>query len=115
VKSLIKKVDAFIEAADEEHRLKIYDYLEPILRKEFDKVCRRNPRLRQVAWVNGSFLFRFDAPYHDRDNWWDCVEAAMGRGSPAYAAPKYARRFIELVCIANDTIGGLEPIERRVP
>lgn len=110
----IRQIELGVEKIQDECQERLIAYLTPILKEEFRKICKKNPRLKQVIWGNGGFLFCFEPEGVGRDHmWWDYIPGTMGTG--AWNTPKYSRRFIELVAFVSDLTGGLnEELVREV-
>lgn len=85
---------------EDECQNKTMYYLDPIIKAEFAKVRKQNPRLYGVTWGMGTYMFCFEPEgfEEDEDWWWNANHTIV---------PEYARRLIELVALASDKTGGL--------
>jgi hypothetical protein len=91
--SLIEVRSAIVRIDDERHE-HVRRLLAPLVRSEFDRVRRRNPRLRRIIFGNGMCYIDVDG---EKESW--CERTA----------PKYARRLCELADMAADV--GINDIE----
>lgn len=97
--ALEKVVSAIVEIDNERHE-KVRRLLEPLVCDEFERVRKRNPKVRRIIFGNGTCYIEVDG---ERESW--C----------ARTAPGYAQRLCELADMAADVgindIGDPAPVE----
>jgi hypothetical protein len=87
---MAKRVERKLEKLKEEYIERVRAYITPIVRAEFKRAQRKNPKLQGITFGMGDYAMRgfsgFDRYYYsDYDR-----------------APNYMRRLIELCDLANE-------------
>lgn len=90
----LEAVRAAIIRIDDERHESVRRLLAPLVRAEFDRVRKRNPRLRRIIFGNGTCYIDVDGK---KESW--CERTA----------PKYAHRLCELADMAADV--GINDVE----
>jgi len=89
MRNLIEKIEALVSEADADRDDAITMVLQPLVQQEFNKVQRRNRRLQEIRFGNGTFLIM--------------VEDVESGGWNNNNCPKYAERLCDLCQISIDS------------